>query len=611
MTAAEEGTHPRPQLRRPDWQELSGSWRFGVDRDGVGIEAGWPTRPDLYPDTIVVPFPPGSASSGVDDVGQRDAVWYQRDFDAPHRRPDERVLLHFQAVDYRAQVWVNGHLLASHEGGHTPFSADITPYLRDDGQQLLAVRAEDRADDLEQPRGKQGWHPGPYRIWHDRTTGIWQRVWLELVPATRIDSVRWTPDVDSASLQLDARVRVATPGPLSLRVRLSIRDELLVDDTYEVVGERVRRTFTLAGRTTGLDRRAYVWAPEYPNLIQADLVLLGPEGPVDQVASYTALRSVGAARSRILLNGRPYFLRMVLDHGYWPESRLAAAHPGALRADVELIKQLGFNGVRMHQKVEDPEFLYWCDRLGLLVWAEMPATYEFSSLSVERLAAEWLEVLRRDYNHPCIVAWVPVNESWGVPALSGSSRQRSLVHALYHLAKASDGTRLVVGNDGWENLVSDLLTVHAYSDGRTLRARYGSAEALRDTLSSVQPHYRFLLLDEAQLPDRPVVVSECGGRALPEADDAWTGYGVARSSEDLLEHYSDVLDALLDSPVIAGFCYTQLTDTALEPNGLVTERRVPKLDPARIRGVTRRAAAGVPGDVSAAFEYGDYPGSRS
>jgi hypothetical protein len=610
VTAPHTPVHPRPQLARERWKDLSGTWRFAVDPDAVGLDAEWPIRTDVYQATIEVPYPPGSPLSGVPDVGS-DAVWYQRDFAAAAGRARDRLILHCQAVDYRAMVWVNGQAVATHEGGHTPFACDITACLRPDGDQLLTIRAEDPVADLEQPRGKQGWLEDAHQIWHKRTTGIWQRVWLEWVPPTRIRAVRWTADVDSASIGVDVRLhRGEEPGPLRLQVQLRVRDQVLADDTYEVTGERVRREIALSGRMIGVERRHYLWAPEHPNVIEARLTLLGPKGVVDEVSSYTALRSVGTARNRFLLNGRPYFLRMVLDHGYWPQSRLAAPSREALRDDVQLIKDLGFNGVRVHQKVADPEFLYWCDRLGLLVWAEMPATYEFSDVSIERVSREWIDVLQRDYNHPCIVTWLPLNESWGVPALRRSSRQRAFVQALYQLAKAMDGTRLVIGNDGWESLVSDLLTIHDYADGRRLAERYSTVERTMATLASVEPHYRALVLEGHDLDHRPIVISECGGLSLRAPAEAWKGYGAARSGEELLANYREVITAMLDSPALAGFCYTQFTDTGVEHNGLVTAAREPKVDPAQVRAITRRAAAAVPGDVTAAHEYGDYPDDR-
>src|SRR5690606_16654780 len=231
-----------------------------------------------------------------------------------------------------------------------------------------------------------------------------------------------------------------------------------------------------------------LWSPEQPNLIDAELELVDDDGGViDSVRSYFGLRSVGVQAGRFLLNGQSYFLRLALEQGYWPQSHLAAPSAEALRREVQLVKDLGFNGVRVHQKVEDPRFLAWCDRLGLLVWAELPAAYAFSDRTVGRLTREWIEVLDRDVSHPCIVAGVPMTESWGVPALARSAEQQALVRALYHRTKALDGDRLVVGNDGWKHPVTDLRTVHDYAgSGQVLRERYGDRAAVAHTVAHVR-----------------------------------------------------------------------------------------------------------------------------
>jgi beta-galactosidase/beta-glucuronidase len=601
-------THPRPQLTRP-WVDLCGVWSFRYDDADVGRREGWQARPEAYDRTITVPYPPESPASGVGDPGFHPVVWYRRAFECSPA-PGRRVLLHFGAVDYRAAVWVNGRLVAEHEGGHTPFHADVTEALHPGGEQEVVVRAEDPPRDLEQPRGKQDWELRPHAIWYSRTTGIWQPVWLEEVPATRIASLRWTPDLDAAQLSLAVRVHREDERPLRLRVRVSLRGEVLADDEYAVAGDEVRRDLALPGAEAQVGLQDVLWAPEHPNLLDTTLELHDRDGVLDTVGSYTAMRSAEAADGRFLLNGQPYFLRLVLAQGFWPETHLAAPDEAALRREVELVRSFGFNGVRLHQKIEDPRFLHWCDRLGLLVWAEMPAAYRFSTRSVTRLTREWLEVLERDHNHPCVIAWVPINESWGVPSLRTSPAQRDLVRALYHLTKSLDQTRPVVGNDGWEQIVSDILTVHDYSRrGETLRERYGDRQAVEDTLRHVQPGYRSVLLPGQTRRDQPVMVTEFGGITLVSSDPAsvWSGYGRVRDVEAFVERYRSLVDALLDSPALTGFCYTQLTDALQEQNGLLTERREPKVSPDRIRGINCRTSAAVPADAIGEFDFGDYP----
>jgi len=609
ISSPEPGRHFRPQMTRPHWVDLNGTWGFAFDDDVVGITEQWQRREDVFDRVIEVPFPFESAASGIGDTSFHPVVWYRRTVEIPPV-PGRRVLLHFGAVDYRAQVWVNGHEVASHEGGHTPFTADITAVLDSSGQQVVVLRAADSPVDLRQPRGKQDWQVEPHAIWYDRTSGIWQPVWLEDVPETRIHDLGWRPDVDNRSIDLMVRLALGQPdaGPLAVRVVLRRGDRLLADDTYAVQGDELQRRITLADNDMSIGHSDLLWTPEIPNLIDATVTLLQEGEAVDEVRSYTALRSFRASQDRLLLNGRPYFLRLVLAQNFWPESHLAAPDDDALRREVQHIKDLGFNGVRLHQKVEDPRFLEWCDRLGLLVWAEMPAAYEFSRQTVARVTREWIDVLDRDASHPCVIAWVPVNESWGVPALERSKAQEDFVRAMYHLTKALDPERLVIGNDGWEQPVTDVVTVHDYTArGQTLRDRYGTRASLAETIEHTQPSYRTILLPGMSRNEAPVVISEFGGISL-DADDreGWRGYGSVHSPDELLQGYRDLVGALLASSAVAGFCWTQLTDTQQERNGLLTSARVPKVPTERIRAVTTQLSAAVAGDAISEFAYGDY-----
>ncbi len=612
------GIHPRPQLTRDRWFDLSGKWQFSYDDSDIGLDnrwyQQWQPSSGVAERAITVPFPPESSASGIGDPGFHRVLWYRRGFTPPHR-PGERLLLHFGAVDYSARVWVNGRLVAEHTGGHTPFSADITDALVEGPDQVLVVRVVDDPHDLEQPRGKQDWQAEPHAIWYERTSGIWKRVWLEPVPGIRIDQLRWTPDVEGAVLRLDVRLNEIPQQSLRLRLVLDDHDGTeLADSSVSVSRGRATIAVRLPQADMSLERERMLWSPETPNLFQAEITLYRADhqagsAPVDLVHSYTAMRSIEASQNRILLNGRPYFLRLVLDQCYWTESHLATPDPDAARREVELVRDLGFNGVRLHQKVADPSFLYWCDRLGLLVWAEMPAAYEYTTRAVERTTREWLEIQRRDYSHPCIIAWVPMNESWGVPTLTSSAPQRSFVTALYHLTKALDPTRLVVGNDGWEQIVTDVITVHDYTPhAEVLRQRYGNAAAIGATLQDVQPGYRSVLLPGLTREGQPLMITEFGGISY-DADDgpSWHGYSVVRSPQELLKRYRELVDALLDAPAISGFCYTQFTDTLQEKNGLLTADRRPKADLAALAAITRRTAAAVPADEIGSFSYGDYP----
>ncbi|AFZ66914.1 glycoside hydrolase family 2 protein [Deinococcus peraridilitoris] len=591
--------HPRPQLTREQWQDLSGPWAFAFDDQNVGLRQRWFESPQHFDRQILVPFPPESHASGLRETGFHPVVWYRRTFQVGPAERSGRLLLHFGAVDYRARVWLNGRLVAEHEGGHTPFTADLSDALTDDGEQVLVVRAEDDPRDLAQPRGKQDWLLEPHAIWYHRTTGIWQTVWLECVPWTYLQHLRWTPNLNRMELHLQAQLNDAPAEPCDLRVRLTLRGQFLAEQVVRVIGRQVACTLSLQHLPVNPERDDLLWSPRRPNLIDAELSLLQNGSLLDQVASYAGMRSVAVKGGRFLLNGLSYYQRLVLAQNYWPQSHLAAPDPQALEREVRLVKDLGFNGVRIHQKIEDPRFLYWCDTLGLLVWGEMPSAYVFTEQMCERLTREWLEFIRRDYSHPCVVAWVPLNESWGVPDLEGDSAQRAFARGLYQLTKAFDPTRPVIANDGWQFVGGEMIGVHDYAtQGATLRERYGTHEAMERTLQYVQPYFRNLLTHGEARADEAMILSEFGGLSFaPGADQAWFGYGTVTSSEGLLERYRELVTAVLHSEVLMGFCYTQLTDTEQETNGLLTAERQPKLDIDVLRAINTRSSQSMPGDV--------------
>jgi hypothetical protein len=293
---------------------------------------------------------------------------------------------------------------------------------------------------------------------------------------------------------------------------------------------------------------------------------------------------------RFVLNGRPYPLHMVLDQGYWPNSGLTPPDDDALRIDVELVKEMGFNGVRKHQKIEDPRYLYWCDKLGLLVWEEMPSAYRFTKTSIERLAREWIEVIDRDCSHPSIVAWVPFNESWGVPDLPDSPAQRHYVQALYHLTKTLDPTRPVIGNDGWESVATDIIGIHDYEgEPERLVRRYGADEGAR-LFKRERPGGRILVLDGAATPtNQPIMLTEFGGIAYsPKSGGTW-GYTLCETVEEFALQYAELMNAARSLPLLAGFCYTQFADTYQEANGLLYADRTPKFPIEEIAMATRGA----------------------
>src|SRR5690348_12533977 len=326
-------------------------------------------------------------------------------------------MLHFGAVNYRATVWVNDVEVARHEGGHSPFTAEVTAAART-GENVLVVRAEDPLSDKAIPRGKQYWTETPEGIFYTATTGIWQSVWLEPLPARHVTRLSLVPDLRGGAVDFEV-----DPGT-----------DLVVTLDGEVVGRS-------SGEAQGRIRleRAEPWHPDSPRLY-----------------------GVEARDGRFWLNGQPFIQRLVLDQGYFPGGLLTSATDEDLRRDIDLAKAMGFNGARKHQKAEDPRWLYWADVLGFLVWSEMPSFHEHSQAAEHRLAAEWANVVQRDRGHPCIVTWVPSNESFGLGEIDAGVRSNFLVR-LYQQTRAMDATRPIVSNDGWEHSLTDLCTAHDYS----------------------------------------------------------------------------------------------------------------------------------------------------
>lgn len=578
--------YPRPQLRRAEWILLNGRWDFAFDPD-----ARWRSPAEVaWRSSIEVPFSPETPLSGLSETGFFRACWYRRLLETPPLQDGERLILHFGAVDYAATVWVGGSLAGRHEGGYTPFAFDITDLIRHDAPNEIVVRAEDDPQDLAKPRGKQDWELESHSIWYPRTTGIWQSVWIERVPATWLKSLRWAPSLDRWEIELIGRLEGSRREGLRLDVKLTVGDALLAHDTYTVIHGEVCRRIALSDPGIDDSRNRLLWSPSQPTLIEAEIVLSSPDGePIDHVWSYTALRALAVQEGRIVLNGRPYPLHMVLDQGYWPESGLTAPNDEALRRDVELAKAMGFNGVRKHQKLEAPRYLYWADRLGLLVWSEMPSAYRFTRESIQRVTREWIDAIERDYSHPCVVSYVPFNESWGVPNLPDSAAERHYVRGLYHLTKTLDPTRPVIGNDGWESVATDVIGIHDYdTDPESIARRYQAEEARPRLLGRERPGGRMLVLERQTAGgyDQPIVLSEFGGIALSRKEATW-GYSRSESPESFAAQYGRLLAAVHSLKLLSGFCYTQFADTYQEANGLLYSDRTPKFPLAEISLMTR------------------------
>lgn len=557
--------YPRPDFQRDCWESLNGRWEFTFDDDRCGEKLGYPEGKGAFSTEIVVPFSYHTPASGIGDTTLHDVVWYRRTFDLPEKMKEKRVFLHFGAVDYEAAVYLNGKLLGRHIGGYSPFCFDITDVVLAKDN-LLTVRALD-TNDMSQPRGKQIWKDSPFACFYWPTTGIWQPVWLEATGEQRIQSIKMTPDIEQDLLNLELMVDGFVP-----------ENEVEIEVTYN--GRTVKKlTSSLDHRLSEIaislysewfEEEVHYWTPENPRLYQIRLRLLNAGQLVDEVQSYFGMRKISVRDGKIELNNKPYYLRMVLDQGYWAESGLTPPTDEAIRRDVELTKAYGFNGARKHQKIEDPRYYYWCDVLGLLVWGELPSGYQFTDSEICNLTRDMQTFIQRDYNHPCLMAWIPLNESWGVSKIWNDRRQQHLGESLYHLCKAMDPTRLVSTNDGWEMVTTDIAGVHDYAPTGEMIRKNLPADKL-DQLEVLMPQDRHLVAEGYSVKGCPLMMTEYGGIALASQAEngAWGYAGAEKDVASLVRRYIDVTEAIENIPEICGFCYTQLTDVYQEVNGLL------------------------------------------
>ncbi|UGB33194.1 glycoside hydrolase family 2 protein [Metabacillus sp. B2-18] len=585
--------YPRPQFVRNNWLNLNGEWNFEFDDENIGLEEKWYLKHSEFTKKINVPFAYQTKRSGINDPSFHDWVWYQQEFDIPESMLHKQILLHFGAVDYRAMVFINGNLVGTHEGGNTPFSFDITNDLVE-GKQSIVVRVEDPSEDETIPRGKQYWVEKSAGIWYTRTTGIWQTVWLEAVNKTRIHNVRFTPDIDNGEVIIDFEL-LGDFVKKQLEIDISFKNESVASELVRVHEGLVRTSINLYNRKilrTGFHHVGWNWSPENPNLFDITVRLKERDTVFDEISSYFGMRKIHTENGMVFLNNRPYYQKLVLDQGYWPEGLLTAPTDLDLKKDIELAKEMGFNGCRKHQKVEDPRFLYWADQLGFLVWGECAASPTFSENAVARLTKEWIEIIDRDYNHPCIVTWVPINESWGVPFIDHNDQEKHHSIAMYHLIHSLDKTRLVISNDGWEMTKTDICAIHNYNHGqKDEKEKYNEfRHSILNTenLLHSKPNGKSIYTQGYKHSGEPILLTEFGGIGFKVGEDNGWGYTSVNNVEDYVADYERVMKAVYESESLHGYCYTQLTDVEQEINGILTYDRKPKCDLKEIRRINEK-----------------------
>ncbi len=585
LRSVSRANHPRPDFVRPWWQSLDGEWTFAFDDANEGLKGRWYEEGHKLPMTIQVPFSYQSELSGIGTADYHPILWYKRSFTLEEGQQGKRVLLRFGAVDYACRVYLNGQMVGTHEGGYTPFAIDITSWLRP-GENQLCLRVLDSRD-TAQPRGKQYWEDGLMGCWYTPTSGIWQTVYLESLSGTGIERVFVTPDIDNHAAKVEVNLDKAPLKELTLEYEVRFEGRLVRKVQSAVPFKRYEITLDMRDHSRVDSVR--LWSPEHPHLYDLFVRVKQGDRVLDEVATYFGMRKVSLAGGHVLLNNTPVYQRLVLDQGYWPDGMLTPPSGEALKKDVELIKAFGFNGVRKHQKIEDPRFYYWCDRLGLLCWGELPSAYEFCRDEIYNFTTTMMEFINRDYNHPSIIAWVPLNESWGVREIYNNERQQRLSNTLFQLCKAMDDTRLVSGNDGWEQTFTDIVAIHDYAPwGEDIARHFADREQVEKTFASWRMSFAQGYEPEDGPYEEPFMVTEYGGIAMSikgaqgqmENMETWGYHDKVESEEAFFERYRSVTDAIRALPYCRGYCYTQLTDVMQEINGLLLPDRTPKVDPA-------------------------------
>lgn len=598
--------HPRPDFVRETFHNLNGVWQFAFDDADEGIAGGWMNPGHRLPLEITVPFAYQTKASGL---GPTDAIhpviWYRRTFTVPQEMAGKRVLLRFGAVDFECAVYVNGQQAGTHRGGYTPFAFDITALLRE-GENDLCLRVTDEPD-CTQPRGKQYWAEGLMGCWYTPVSGIWQTVYLEAVGETGIKYIHVTPDIDrhmfTAEIALDKRPAC----PLDLELTVSFEGRLMRRVTVTCMDRITRVPVDLIVKSD-LDP-VYIWQPGTPYLYDLRVRVLKEGAAVDTVDTYFGMRKVEVKEGRVYLNNNPLYQRLVLDQGYWPDTLITPPSDEAIKLDLQYTLDFGYNGARKHQKLEDPRYYYWADKMGVLVWGEVPSPYDFADDTVQNLAETMLGFIERDFNHPSIICWVPLNESWGVRNIYTDKRQQAAGRMLYHLTKAADGTRLCSSNDGWEQVTTDICALHDYAAEKdVMAAHFADRSVVERHACDWRPTYAD---SETPTGKEAFMVTEYGGIAFQNigiqgemGGMATWGYHDKVTDEDaFFARFAGVTQAIREIPFCQGYCYTQLTDVMQEINGVLTPDRKPKMDVKRFARLNTGKAAAEGPDAQAIVDH--------
>ncbi len=561
--------YPRPQFVRDSWLSLNGKWKFVFDDENVGEEKQFFYKFPNF-NEILVPFTYETKMSGINDETVHENIWYSNDININVEK-DKNIILHFEGSDFVTKLWINGNYVGMNIGGYHRFSFDITKFIVD-GKNNFTIKVEDSLSKV-QPRGKQRYKKESFKCWYIQTTGIWKTIWIESVSKNHIVSVKNTPDYDNKNIEIELVTNISEKDITNFEIETEILfDNKIVNSKKQIIEDKILN-YNVNIHSVENNDEINFWSPENPNLYDINYKLYYKGNIIDEVSSYFGIRKISIENSKIFLNNKELYLKMILDQGYWPDSHLTPPSEEAIIKDINIVKKYGYNGIRKHQKIEDERFLYYCDINGILVWSEMANCYEFNDKSIEYFMNEWIKVVKQNYNHPSIITWVPINESWGIPNVSVQKNEQNFANSLYYITKSIDKTRPVISNDGWEHTISDIITIHDYKQDPELLYNEYNDENL-DVLNNRRAYNTIhkLFSENYVYSGQPIIMSEYGGITL-NSDKGWVYGNPVKSEKEFLDRFEKLNDAIRKTKYICGYCYTQLTDVQQESNGLVYDDR--------------------------------------
>ena len=571
MNSIPRPEHPKPQFFRESWMNLNGTWQFEIDNGRSGVARELFKNDKTLEREILVPFCPESKLSGIEHKDFMYGVWYKRSFNITGEQANGRTFIHFGAVDYIAEIYINEQKVGTHKGGYISFKFDITKYVKE-GENTVAVYAMDDTRNHFIPTGKQCEEYASTGCYYTRTTGIWQTVWIEFTPLSYVNSVKYYPNVKQSSVSM--QLQVNGEGALSVKVLFEGREV----GSAEIDAQNGINQVDVALLET------HLWDIGCGNLYDVEISFGN-----DKVKSYFGLREITMDGDKFLLNGRSVFQRLILDQGFYPDGIYTAPTDADLKKDIELSLSCGFNGARMHQKIFEERYIYYCDKLGYITWGEFPAwgIDHSNAEAIYAILPEWLEQVARDFNHPSIVAWCPMNETW---PFEDRLQKDDVLRLLYRTTKAIDPQRPCIDSSGWFHVETDVFDVHDYEqDPEKFKKVYDQLmvdDTFEDWTNNETNHF-----NRQHRTTEPVILSEYGGIQWSDDSSSW-GYGNApKTIDEFYTRFKGLTDALLDNHKMFSLCYTQLTDVEQECNGLFYYDRTPKFDTDKLKEIVSRKAA--------------------